>query len=102
MLKGWFVGNFTPSVLSTSDVEVGVKMYRAGDSEERHFHKIATEVTLIQSGRVHMNGQEYVAGDIVVIEPLESTDFKALEDTVTVVVKHPGASNDKYLGEFAC
>ena len=33
------------------------------------------------------------------LEPNEATDFEALEDTVNTVVKFPGASNDKYLGE---
>ena len=33
------------------------------------------------------------------IEQNEATDFEALEDTVNTVVKFPGASNDKYLGE---
>ena len=33
------------------------------------------------------------------IEPNEATDFEALEDTTNTVVKFPGASNDKYLGE---
>ncbi len=31
MVKGWFVGNFNPTVLSTNDVEVAVKKYKAGD-----------------------------------------------------------------------
>jgi hypothetical protein len=44
-----------------------------------------------------MNGVEYQAGDIIVIEPGNATDFVVLEDTVTVVVKVPGAQNDKYL-----
>ena len=47
-----------------------------------------------------MNGVEYGKGDIVVMEPNEATDFEALEDnTVNVVVKLPGANNDKYEGE---
>ena len=99
MIRGWFVGDFEPTALKTNACEVGVKSYQAGDREERHYHKIATEVTLIQSGRVRMNGVEYHAGQIVVIKPLESTDFHALEDTVTVVVKVPGAKDDKFLGE---
>ena len=98
MVRGWFIGNFTPTVLATQAVEVGVKLYKAGDSEERHFHKIATEVTVILSGRVRMNGVEFISGDIITIEPMESTDFEVLEDTSTIVVKLPGASNDKYLG----
>ncbi|USX20641.1 hypothetical protein NHH82_00290 [Oxalobacteraceae bacterium OTU3REALA1] len=99
MVRGWFVGDFTPTALATRAAEVGIKHYRAGDREARHYHKIAQEITVIQSGRVQMNGVEYASGDIVVINPMESTDFVVLEDTVTVVVKVPGAVDDKYLGE---
>lgn len=98
MVRGWFVGDFTPTALATQAAEVGVKQYGAGASEARHYHKVATEITLIQSGRVLMNGKEYRGGDIVVIPPMESSDFVVLEDTVTVVVKVPGAVDDKYLG----
>lgn len=98
MVKGWFIGNFEPSLLKTNDVEVAVKKYKKGDYEDSHYHKIATEFTVIISGRVKMNGIEYKAGDIVVMEPNESTDFEALEDnTVNVVVKIPGANNDKFI-----
>ena len=99
MVKGWFVGNFEPSLIPTNDVEVAVKSYKKGDSEDMHYHKIATEITVIVSGKVKMNDIIYRQGDIITIEPNESTDFEALEDTVCTVVKYPGASNDKYLGE---
>ena len=97
MVKGWFVGNFTPTVLSTNDVEIAVKRYKKGDYEAAHTHKIATEITVITSGRVKMNGIEYGPDDIIVMEPYETTDFECLEDnTVNVVIKHPGVKNDKY------
>jgi hypothetical protein len=99
MIKGWFVGNFEPTVLKTNDVEVAVKRYKKGECEKRHYHKIATEITVIVEGKVKMNGYMYGKNDIVVIEPNEDTDFEVLEDTVTVVVKYPGANNDKYLGK---
>lgn len=100
MFKGWFVGNFDPTLLRTNDVEVAVKSYNKGDYEAKHFHKIATELTVIISGRVRMNGIEYGKGDIIVMEPDETTDFECLEDgTQNVVVKIPGANNDKYLCE---
>ena len=101
MFKGWFVGDFDPTLLRTDACEVAVKSYRAGDAEELHHHKIATEVTLILSGRVRMCGQEWGEGDIIVLEPGEATDFVALTDAVNVVVKTPGAKNDKYLGAAA-
>ena len=99
MIRGWFVGNFEPTAFKTDACEVGCKTYLAGEKEERHFHRIATEVTLILNGRVRMNGVEKSTGDIVIIEPLVSTDFEVIEDTTTVVVKIPGAINDKYLGK---
>lgn len=97
MLKGWFVGNFEPSTYCTNDVEVAVKRYKAGDSEDAHYHKVATEITLILSGAVRMAGGEHQAGDIVVLDPGEVSAFEALEDTTAVVVKIPGANNDKYI-----
>ncbi len=96
MTRGWFVGNFVPSALRTEAAEVAVKTYTAGDYEPWHHHKIATEVTVILAGEVEMAGKRYRAGDIVVIEPGEETDFRALTDTTNVVVKVPGAPDDKY------
>lgn len=100
MLNGWFIGNFDPSIIKTEQVEVAVKKYNKGDFEKLHHHRIATEITVVVSGRIRMNGVEYVAGDIVIIEPFDSTDFEALEDSINTVVKFPGALNDKYIGEF--
>ena len=98
MTNGWFIGKFKPSVYSTNEVEVSVKRYKKGDSENTHYHKVATEVTTIVSGSVKMNGRTYKKDDIVIIKPFESTDFFAIEDVITVVVKIPGTMNDKYKG----
>lgn len=97
MVRGWFVGDFEPAVLRTNHFEVAVQKYRAGDAEPRHVHRVATELTVIVSGRASMNGIRYEPGDIVTIEPGHATDFVALEDTVTVVVKTPSAKGDKYV-----
>jgi quercetin dioxygenase-like cupin family protein len=97
MFKGWFVGDFEPTIIKTGSVEVAVKNYIKGDFEDEHYHKIATEITVVVSGKVKMNNIVYNKGDIVVMEPGEKTDFKALADTVCTVVKIPGVSNDKYL-----
>ena len=98
MTRGWFIGNFSPTVLSVSYFEVAVKKYKAGESESLHHHKIATEITVIVEGRAEMNGVVYSSGAIIVIEPNMATNFFALTDVTTTVVKYPGASGDKYLG----
>lgn len=98
-LKGWFIGGFSPSLVDTHDFEVAVKRYKAGDHEERHYHKMAQEVTVFVSGKARMAGKEYGAGDIVLIEAGESTDFTALTDCVCTVVKMPSVKGDKYITE---
>ena len=98
MTRGWFIGSFIPTALNTSQVEVAVKKYKAGEYESVHYHKIATEITVIVEGEVKMNNVIYKEGAILVIEPNFPTDFLALTDVTTTVVKYPGANNDKYIG----
>ena len=96
MVGGWIVGDFEPTCLKTTACEVACKHYEAGAAEAAHVHRIATELTLIAAGRVTMNGRSYGAGDIIVLEPGEASDFQALEKTTTVVVKMPSVLGDKY------
>ena len=97
MFRGWIVGNFEPSLYKTDEVEVAVKEYKEGDREPLHYHKVATEITVVVSGMVLMNGTLYNSGDIITIEPGESTNFEALTDTITTVVKLPCVKDDKYI-----
>jgi anti-sigma factor ChrR (cupin superfamily) len=94
---GWFIGNFSPTILSSNDVECSIKKYKKGDSDPRHKHIIADEITIIITGKVSMNSVEYIADDIIHIEKEEMTNFIALEDTITCVIKIPCAIGDKYL-----
>ena len=97
MVGGWMVGDFEPTCVKTSACEVACKHYEAGAVGAAHVHRIAVEVTLIASGRVTMNGRTFSSGDIIVLEPGDATDFRALENTTTVVVKMPSVAGDKYL-----
>lgn len=99
MVNGWFVGDFEPCAWKSKDFEVAVKYYKKGQCEAKHYHKVATEITLIIQGRVRMGGVEFREGQIVLLEPCESVDFIALTDAITAVVKVPSVKNDKFLGE---
>jgi quercetin dioxygenase-like cupin family protein len=96
MKGGWFVGDFEPSVLRIPGAEVAVKTYARGAREGRHVHRVAHELTLVLGGEVQMNGERFGHGDIIVLEPGEPTDFEALTDVTTVVVKVPSVAGDKY------
>lgn len=95
-IRGWFVGNFEPTLYKTNDVEVAVQYYKKGTNEKSHIHKIASEITVVISGKVKINTVIFKEKDIIFIEPNEISSFEAIEDTTTLVVKIPGAKNDKY------
>jgi len=97
MVGGWIIGNFDPSLFKTNDVEISIKKYKAEDYDSSHYHKIATEYTVIVDGQVEMSGNIYNKDDILIISPGEVTDFRAITNSTTVVIKIPGANNDKYL-----
>ena len=93
--KGWFIGDFSPSLLKTTEFETAMKTYKKGDSESAHVHKVAIEFTIIGTGKFRMNDMILTAGDIVQLTPGEIADFECLEDGVTFVVKTPSAPFDK-------
>jgi hypothetical protein len=99
MVGGWMVGDFEPSCYRTAACEVACKHYDAGAREPAHVHRVASELTLIVSGDVRMNGRHFTAGDIVMLDPGEPTDFEALTAVTTVVVKMPSVRGDKFLVE---
>lgn len=96
MKGGWFVGNFDPCVLKTESAEVGVKTYKAGEINAMHYHLCSTEVTMIISGKCRMSDYRLTAGDIIVIEPGEKSDFEAITDCTLVVYKSTSVAGDKH------
>lgn len=97
MTGGWFVGDFSPTVLRTSACEVAVKSYQAGAEEGWHWQEEATELTAIVSGSAEMAGLVLTAGDVIMLEPGEqdASGFRALTDVTLVAVKLPSLPNDK-------
>ena len=98
MTKGWFVGDFLPSAYK-ANYEIGLKKYAAGDIEPRHHHRLATEFTVVVSGKISMNGVVFYEGDIIQVDPFEDIKFECIEDATTVILKTVSVSGDKYITE---
>lgn len=94
--RGWFIGNFEPSLFKTEQFEVAIKQYKKGDKETPHIHKVADEFSVVVKGSCKFNGEIFSVGDIIHIEPGEIAEFEALEDCVTTVIKTPSVIGDKY------
>ncbi len=95
--NGWLLGNFSPAVIQTSEFEVCVKTFMVGDRETSHYQVIATEVTVVLSGKVRMGEILLTEDEILVVEPGEVVDFEALTDCRVLGIKFPSLPEDKVL-----
>jgi hypothetical protein len=96
MIKGWFIGNFEPTVFKTSEFEVGILQRKKGLERPKHYHKMATEITCLLKGKAKINDCEINTGDIFIIEKNQIVDAFYYEDSILVVVKLPSVMGDKY------
>ncbi len=94
--RGWFIGNFTPSVLNSELFEIGLLSHKKGERWPIHFHKIATEYNLLISGMMTIQGKNIIPGDIFILRPGEIADPDFLEDCKIVVIKVPSIPSDKF------
>lgn len=99
MIGGWFIGDFEPSVLKTKDFEIGVKHHPKNSKWDVHYHKLATEVTLLLKGKMKIKDTIIEEGQIFVLDPYEIANPIFLEDCFVVVIKTPSVIGDKYVEE---
>ncbi len=97
--KGWVIGDFSPSVLKTDLFEVAIHEHGAGCETFPHFHKETTELTVVISGSVRVNGITLGEGQMWIYDPFDVSDVQFLEDTKLVVVRWPSKPGDKFLIE---
>lgn len=97
MTRGWFVGNFQPSVLETDKFEVGILSHPSGQEWPAHYHKVAQEINYLVSGDMTVNDVKISVGDIFVIEPGEVAKPVFLQDCQVLCIKVPSVPGDKYL-----
>ena len=97
MTRGWFIGDFEPSVYKTTQLEVGILTHRKGEQWAAHYHKLGTEYNVLVSGSMRVCDTELTSGDIFVIAPYEIADPIFHEDCTILCVKLPGNTGDKYI-----
>ena len=97
-IKGWFVGDFSPVILHSTEYEVAVKWFKAGETEPLHKQLIATEITVVIEGEILLGGKTFAKGDVITIPPGEFAAFESITDSALVCVKNPSLPNDKILG----
>jgi quercetin dioxygenase-like cupin family protein len=99
MFRGWFIGDFEPSVYKTAEFEVGYLQHKKDEVWKAHYHSVGTEINYLIRGKMIIQNTELKAGDIFVLYPGEIADPIFLEDCELIVVKTPSIPNDKYIVE---
>lgn len=94
--RGYFIGNFEPSLLKTKDFEVAVLNHPKGEKWPAHYHKECVEYNVLLKGRMTIQGTELNAGDVFVFETGEIADPVFHEDCRVVCVKVPSIPTDKF------
>ena len=98
MTGGWYIGSFHPNAYFSDQFELNYRMHKAGEFWPTHYHKYTTEINLLINGKMKIQGQLLVNGDIFILEPFEIADPVFLEDCSIVCLKVPGG-NDKVIVE---
>lgn len=94
--RGWFIGNFEPSLLKTDQFEVGFLSHKKDEHWAPHYHKESVEYNVLVSGKMVIQGKELNSGDVFVFEKGEIADPIFLEDCKIIVVKVPSIPSDKF------
>lgn len=95
--KGWFIGNFEPSLLKQENIEIGYLQIKEGEVGDGHYHKEHTEINLIINGSAKYNGEILGKGDFFIYKPYERNyDLVYTEDTDLIVIKAPHVKGDKF------
>jgi hypothetical protein len=96
LIGGWFVGAFSPTAYNTNNCEVSFKIHSKGEYIKPHYHKLADEINYLFEGSMLINGERFDAPEIFIIEKGEVARPTFITDVKLIVVKVPGALNDKY------
>lgn len=96
LIGGWFIGQFDGAVFKTSACEVSYKQHHANEKLAAHYHKAADEINYLISGSMSMGEQRLDAPCIFVVPKGEVAYPEFYTDVSLIVVKVPGALNDKY------
>lgn len=94
--RGWIIGNFEPSIIKTTELEIGILDLKAGDKGDGHWHEHHDETNIILSGTAKIGNKLYNEGDIFIYKPFEKSDVEYLQDTKLLVIKSPAIKGDKY------
>ena len=93
--RGWLIGDFEPSLFKTKNFEVAVISHHRDEKIPLHYHSELEEYNVLLSGKMIVNNQELVEGDVFVLARKEVVNVTVLEDSKVLCIKIPSIPEDK-------
>tara|TARA_Y100000389_G_scaffold200112_1_gene239874 strand:- start:2380 stop:3435 length:1056 start_codon:yes stop_codon:yes gene_type:complete len=97
MTRGWFIGNFKPSVYETENFEVGYLTHNKGEKWPIHYHEKMTEINVLIKGKMKLNDKIINEGDIFTFVPYGVANPEFIEDCKVLCIKVPSVLGDKVI-----
>jgi dTDP-glucose pyrophosphorylase len=97
MFRGWFIGNFEPSVYKNCTFEVGYLSHKKNEIWDVHYHNNLTEINLLIEGKMILNDIEINKNEIFVINKKDIACPIFLEDCRIICIKIPQILGDKHI-----
>ena len=93
--RGWLIGNFLPSIIKTTNFEVGLLTHKKDEKWAFHYHQYMTEINVLVSGSMKLNEKILQSNTIFTIYKNEIACPIFLEDCKILCIKVPSVVNDK-------
>jgi len=98
MFRGWFIGNFEPSVSKQETFEVGYLLHKKGEIWDTHYHNNIKEINLLISGKMILNDNIVInKNEIFIIDSKTIVSPIFLEDCYIICIKIPSFKGDKLI-----
>ena len=95
--RGWFIGNFLPNIIKTSDFEIAKLHHGKDEKWPFHYHKEADEYNVLLKGKMILNGNIIHEKSLFIIHKNEIACPFFLEDCQVLCIKSPSSPKDKYI-----
>ena len=94
-VRGWFIGNFMPSIIRTIDFEVGRLIHKKNEKWPFHYHRYMDEINILLKGSMLLNERLLKVNDIFTIHKNEIACPVFLEECYILCIKVPSVIGDK-------
>jgi dTDP-glucose pyrophosphorylase/mannose-6-phosphate isomerase-like protein (cupin superfamily) len=94
--RGWFIGDFLPSILRTQEYEVALLTHPKNEKWDYHYHKEAEEINFLVEGEMTVNNRMIREGEVFRIPRNQLTCPHFLKDCKVLCIKVPSVVGDKY------